>query len=271
MMMAPPCSTIYHAQRKRFRWKRVFAFTGRFTALAVRIGLVAGLVWGVSLLYPLVLGAAYFQVKHIQMDGLQALSEHHVRYLLDIPQGRTLWQLDLMRIGARLERHPYIKTVTLRRDFPDTLLVTVQERVPRLAIQTPQQAVVIDNDAVVMRAWQPEEDVKLLQLNLPHGRHMEPGMRLHAAEVHRALELLTAYHASPVAEIMHPLSFTVQPSGASMWKFESYAFTVYFGEGRIDTQLGRLPLVLRYITQQGLAVRSVDLSYRKRVMITPVT
>lgn len=271
MMMAPPYGTVYHAQRKRFRWKRAFAFTGRLTILLVWISLGVGLVWGLSLLYPLVLDAQYFQVKHIRITGLKALGEDDVRYLLGIPQERTLWQLDLVRIGARLERHPYIKTVTLRREFPDTLLVTVQERLPSLAIQTPQQAVVIDGDAVVMRVSQPEQDGTLLQLTLPYARPMEPGMRLHAPEVHRALELLAAYRASPVAETMHPLAFTVQPSGASIWKFESYAFTISFGEGRIDTQLGRLPLVLRYITQQGLAVRSVDLSYRKRVMITPAT
>jgi hypothetical protein len=42
------------------------------------------------------------------------------------------------------------------------------------------------------------------------------------------------------------------------------------GEEGIPLQLGRLPLALRYITQQNLAVRAVDLSYRKRIIIVPL-
>lgn len=269
MPMAPPRSTMYRVQRKRFRWKRLLTFTGQCTTLMLRLSLWGGVAWGLYLAYPLVLEAEYFQVKNIQMSGLKTLNEEQVQYLLAIPQEMTLWNLDLARMGARLERHPHIKNVVLRREFPDTLLVTVQERVPRLAIHTPHHDVVIDNDAVVMRVLQPEQDAKLLQLNLTQARAMEPGMRLHYPEIHRALELLDSYQASPLAETMHPVALTVQPSGASVWKFESYAFNVHFGEGRIETQLGRLPLVLRYITQQGVTVRSVDLSYRKRVIITP--
>jgi hypothetical protein len=41
------------------------------------------------------------------------------------------------------------------------------------------------------------------------------------------------------------------------------------GGEKLEAQLGRLPSVLHYITQQGLAVRSIDLSYRKRVIVIP--
>ncbi len=269
--MAPARSTMYRVQRKRFRWKRWLAFTGQCSMLVLRLGLWGALAWGCYLLYPLALEARYFRVKHIPMSGLHTLSEDQLRYLLAIPEDISLWHVDLARVGGRLERHPYIKGVVLRREFPDTLLVTVQERVPRLAIHTPQHDVVIDNEAVVMRVLQPEHDSTLVQLQLAQTRAMEPGMRLHYPEIQRALELLDIYEASPLAETMRPAVLTVQPSGASVWKFESHAFNIHFGEGRIETQLSRLPLVLRYITQLRVAVRSVDLSYRKRVIITPAT
>jgi hypothetical protein len=52
---------------------------------------------------------------------------------------------------------------------------------------------------------------------------------------------------------------------------EPYPFTLRLGAGKLDAQLGRLPPVLQYITRQGLAVRSVDVSYRKRVIVIPAT
>ena len=63
----------------------------------------------------------------------------------------------------------------------------------------------------------------------------------------------------------------MQPSGVSVWRFEQYPFDVRLGDEGLPVQLGRLPLALRYIAQQGLAVRAVDLSYRKRIVIIPAS
>ena len=74
-----------------------------------------------------------------------------------------------------------------------------------------------------------------------------------------------------LAETLRLASLTVQPSGISVWRFEQYPFDIRLGEEGIALQLGRLPLALRYITQQGLAVRAVDLSFRKRIIIIPAS
>jgi hypothetical protein len=95
-------------------------------------------------------------------------------------------------------------------------------------------------------------------------------MHLRQQEVQRAFELHQTFQASPLAEKLRLASLTVQPSGISIWRFEQYPFDVRMGEEGIGLQLGRLPLALRYITQQNLAVRAVDLSYRKRIIIVPL-
>jgi hypothetical protein len=263
--------TLYVAQRKRMRGKRLLARAWFLGKCLLGLVLCLGFIRGVYMVYPLVLEAQYFRVRTVDITGAMALTRENILYLLGLTEETTMWQLDLPRMGARLARHPYVKSVILRREFPDTLRVTVQERLPYLAVSTNQQRVLVDAEGVVLRAFVPEQDPKVPHIILPQQRALEPGMRLHQQEVQRAFELLQIYRTSPLAETLHLASLTVQPSGVSVWKFEHYPFDVRLGDEGIPMQLGRLPLALRYIAQQNLAVRAVDLSYRKRIIIIPAS
>ena len=271
MALAATHNTLYVAQRKRMRVKRLLArlwFLGKFLLSLALCGVLA---WSVKMVYPLVLEAQYFRVRTVQITGLTTLTREQVLYLLGILDDTTLWQLDLPRIGARLERHPYVKSVILRREFPTTLRVTVRERTPSLVVSAGDQHMLVDDEGVVLRAFVPDQDPKVPHVILPQQRALEPGMRLHQQEVQRAFELLQVYHTSPLAKMLRLASLTVQPSGISVWRFEQYPFDVRLGDEGLPVQFGRLPLALRYIAQQGLAVRAVDLSFRKRIIIIPAS
>jgi cell division septal protein FtsQ len=269
MALAATSSTLYIAQRKRLRGKRLLARAWFMGQAFLGCICCMGLVWGVTLVYPLVLKAEYFRVRTVEITGLTMLTRAEVLYLLGITEETTTWQLDLPRMGTRLLHHPCIKSVVLRREFPHTLRVTVRERTPYLVVGSHDQRVLVDEEGVVLRTLAPEQDAKVPSVILPQPHVLEPGMRLRQQEVQRAFELLQTYQASPLAETLRLASLTVQPSGISIWRFEQYPFDIRLGEEGIALQLGRLPLALWYITQQHLAVRAVDLSYRKRIILIP--
>ncbi|MBM3223434.1 MAG: FtsQ-type POTRA domain-containing protein [Candidatus Tectomicrobia bacterium] len=271
MPLATTSSTLYVAQRRRFRGKRLLTRAWFLGQCLLGVALAAALAWGLKTAYPLVVEAAYFRVQTVEITGLTALTRDEVSYLLGLTDETTLWQLDLPRMGKRLTHHPYVKTVVMRRVFPSTLHVAIQERAPYLVISAENQRRLIDEEGVVLRPFLPEQDPKVPEVILPHPRALEPGMRLRQQEVQRAFELLQIYKASPLAEVLRLRSLTVQPSGMSVWRFEQYPFDVRLGDEGILVQLGRLPLALRYITQNHLTVRAIDLSYRKRMIIIPIS
>ena len=256
-LQAPP-------QRRLRRWLSRAWLVGKCLMGAA---VCAGLVWGGTAMYRLVRDAAYFRLRTVRIAGHTALTRRDVLYLLALPPEVTLWQLDLARMGARLERHPYVKTVAIQRRFPDTLLVAVQERSPYLVAVSRWQRMVLDAEGVVLRPFMPQQDSRLPQLRLQRQPALAPGMLLGQPEVQRALELVQAYRTSPVATLLHLVALSVADSGASVWEVEPYAFAVRFGAGQIEPQLRRLPPVLQYIEQNNLAVRVVDASYRQRVIV----
>ena len=253
------------------RWRRFWTRLWLVAKWSMALAGSLGLIWGGMRAYRLVRDADYFRLRTIRIEGNAVLTRDDVLYLLALPSRTTLLQLDLQRMGARLERHPYVRTVTLRRYYPDTLAVSLQERSPYLVVVTEWESMVVDREGVALHAFRPDHDARLPQLNL-HGRTvLAPGMQLQQREVLRALELIRAYKRVPLAERMRLASLTVEESGASLWQVEPYPFRIRVGEGQIEAQLQRLPPVLNYIEQRSLAVRLVDVSYRQRVVVTLIT
>jgi cell division protein FtsQ len=261
---------IYTTRRKPQKLRRIVAwiwFLGKCIAgLTLCVALGGGAYTG----YLVVRDAEYFRLHTVHIVGNQTLTRQDIHYLLALPTNTTLFQLDLPRMGDRLQRHPYVKAVALRRQFPDTLTVTIAERVPHLVAFSQGQGVLLDTEGVVLRAFSPQHDSALPQLVLRQQRALEPGMRLRQDEVQRALELVRMYRTSPLAGAVRLVALTVEDSGASVWELASYPFTIRLGEGNVDAQLGRLLPVLQYVTQQRLVIRSLDLSYHQRVVIVPV-
>src|SRR5262249_31440418 len=110
MPLAATSSTLYVAQRKRMRGKRLLARLWFLGKCVCGIALCGVLAWRVYMVYPRLLEAEYFRVRTVEMNGLTTLTREEVLYLLGIVvDDTTLWQLDLPRMGARLERHPYVK------------------------------------------------------------------------------------------------------------------------------------------------------------------
>jgi cell division septal protein FtsQ len=269
MLLAIASGVLGVAQRKRLRVKRLLVRAWMLGKCGAVIALCAMLGWGVYTVVSIVKASEHFQVRTIDIRGHTALSRRDVLYLLAIPSGATLFQLDFTRMGGRLERHPQVQAVSLRRQFPGILRVVIQERVPRLVVTSGPQHVVVGAEGVVLRSVISEQDHTLPRLILNDEAALAPGMHLRQREVSRALELMRDYRRSAVADTLRVVSLTVQGSGTSSWTVEPDNFTIRVGEGSVTAQLQRLSPVLRYIRQHHLAVRLVDVSYRNRVVVVP--
>ena len=254
-------------QRAR-RWLLRLRMLGKWCFGLLLCGAVA---WAGYTAYIWVCSAGYFRLRTVHITGNHTLTEPEIHYLLALTPETTLLQLDLPRMGARLERHPYVKAVTLQRVFPDTLNVTLEERVPFLGVFSAGSGVLVDTEGVALRPFLPEEEGTFVRLILQETQVLEPGMHLQHPAVQRALEIVRTYSTLPIASTMRLISLTVEHAGASVWEVAPYAFKLRVGEGDIGPQLEQLPLVLRYIAQQGLLLKSLDVSYRKRVVAIRAT
>jgi cell division protein FtsQ len=86
-------------------------------------------------------------VEHLEFVGADHADERALRHLADLQNGTSWWLADTEAVRRGVERHPWVRSATVERVWPDTLRVTVDERVP-VALLAMDRTYVLDEDGV---------------------------------------------------------------------------------------------------------------------------
>jgi cell division protein FtsQ len=106
------------ALRRAMRW-RVAAIAAAVIALLVAPW------WGPPVLSQL----SFFRVRHVEVDGRHYLQAEDVLRRLRIDTTTSIWT-DLSVLEHRVAQHPQVRSVSVERQFPGTLVVRVTEKLP---------------------------------------------------------------------------------------------------------------------------------------------
>lgn len=89
-------------------------------------------------------------IEQVEVRGTVRLAERQVRAWAAVPAGASLWKLDGEAIVARLDGRPWIRTVTVGKRFPHTVVIDVAERVPAAVAVTDRGRMLLDADGRVI-------------------------------------------------------------------------------------------------------------------------
>jgi len=78
----------------------------------------------------------FFEIRVVEITRTDRISREEVLALLDLEPGRGLLLVDVVRLQQALETHPWIRRAVVRRVFPDTLVVDLDEREPVAVLKT---------------------------------------------------------------------------------------------------------------------------------------
>jgi cell division protein FtsQ len=124
---------------------RVPAGPGRtvlFGLLALAI--LAGAAWAL-------LGSSLLVVRHVEVTGNQLVTAAQVRQAARIAAGAPLATVNTATAARRVEQLAPVLSATVRRSWPDAIVVTVRERTPVLAVAAPGGYQLIDSHGVTVR------------------------------------------------------------------------------------------------------------------------
>ena len=96
--------------------------------VAIGAGIAAALAL-VSLIVLLVLAQLpVFVITGINATASEHVSESQIAKLASVEEGTTLLNVDTSQITEKVSKNPWVKRVIIKREFPDTLGVSVEER-----------------------------------------------------------------------------------------------------------------------------------------------
>lgn len=96
--------------------------------------------------------APWMRVEDVKVRGLARLSAEEVVAYAGLTKRESLLRLSTEKLEERLAAHPWIKHVAVRRAWPPTVVIEVEERRP-VAWVLDDRPWVIDADAHPFKAW----------------------------------------------------------------------------------------------------------------------
>lgn len=98
--------------------------------------------------------SAWLDVEDVQVSGAQTMSADDVRARAQVEDGTPLARVDLGRAEARLRSLAIVKEVDVSRQWPDTVLIEIVERVAIAVVEIGGRLRGMDADGVVFRDFQ---------------------------------------------------------------------------------------------------------------------
>lgn len=96
-----------------------------------------------------IIGLDSLSVKIIDVSGCQNIQPDSIRRLTGILEGDPLLKVNLKKVRRKVVSHPWVKDATVVRELPDTLRISVQERVSA-AVILGREFALVDSEGVVL-------------------------------------------------------------------------------------------------------------------------
>jgi cell division protein FtsQ len=122
---------------KRDPWRAAF-----FSVLV--LGILAGAAWAL-------LGSSLLVVRHVQVRGGGLVPAAEVIAKAAIRPGTPLATVDTASVADRIEQIAPVLWATVTRSWPDTIIITVRDRTPALAVARPGGFELVDGSGVTVR------------------------------------------------------------------------------------------------------------------------
>ena len=116
---------------------------------AVVGALALGVLYGAYLGAGRIIELDSLSVRIIDISGCQNIQQDNIRRLTGVFEGDPLLKIDLKKVRRNVVSHPAVKDATVVRELPDTLRISVLERVST-AVVLGREFALVDSEGVVL-------------------------------------------------------------------------------------------------------------------------
>ncbi len=207
-------------------------------------------------------------VEHVAFEGQSESSRAELRHLSDIRSGDRIWEVDVDQVARGVERHPWVRRAHVHRQFPDTVVVRVEEHVPVALLHYESR----DADGSDGRLYYVAEDGSVFltasgaDLDYPSLTGISPSLEAR----HPGLPRLVVRDALHLLQTLDARDVVSRDQISEVAFRETRGFTVHVGQARIVFALTDVPEQVRRLAAL-LDSGTVDLDQPLHVDLGPKT
>lgn len=249
--MKKPLQQKKWGQRRGFSPAGSAGLGGKLAVLgAVLAGLLAVAGLGGLLVWQQLGQSAFFQITSIRIEGNVRTTKKEVLALSGVDVHSNLLALSAGKVRARIEAHEWIEAAEVRRDWPNRLEITVQERRPLALLSLPGGLYYTDRFGVPFARALPPEDLDFPVIT-GLGTAGDWGEEQRQA-LQRALSLIRQAGRGGVILPAQGISeINLGEEGTMTLFLVSRPFPIYLGESReVSRNYNRLAQVLNWLYKE---------------------
>ncbi len=207
-----------------------------FLRLLIIIAFIVGVI--------LVLRSSLFNVRYFDVEGNNYYTAAQIQDLAELSTGINTFKQKLAPAKDKLIADSYIKNVEIRRHLPNTVEITIEERVEYACVPFDGKYALIDNDGMVLRLADELPFLPLLEFDRAAINDATPGVALDVEQSY----LLT--NTLALLKVMHDNDLFFKKINFSAVTVKAYIYDELYCEGTPENITAQMLAIKKLVEEQ---------------------
>jgi cell division protein FtsQ len=216
--------------------------------------------------YVHLLGDPYFRVREVEVEGGRKMTKENLLSLTVVEGMPNLFSVNLKEVVKRLESHPWIEQVRVRKVFPNKIFIQVEERKPMAIIQL-EELCYIDTRGEIFSPVGEKDEYNYPYLTGLSRQVLEKDPVEARRLITKALELLRIVDQEKVPPLEEISEIHMERSSGIYCFTKSEGVVVKMGWEDFGEKKRRLSLIWSDLRKRGFSAVSIDCSNLNRVVV----
>ena len=220
--------------------------------------------------YVHLLGDPFFRVREIEVEGNRRITPETLISLAKIEGMPNLFTVSLSEVTKRLESHPWISHIRMRKVFPNKILIQVEERKP-IAILQLEELYYVDTQGVIFSQVGEGDEYNFPFLTGLTRQVIEKDPAEAKHLITKALELLSIADQEKVSALEEISEIHMEKIFGIRCFTKTDGLEVRMGWEQFREKLKRLSLIWSDLRKRGFSATSIDCSDLKRMVVKRIS
>ena len=211
--------------------------------------------------YNFLISTPRFQIQDVTFRGNHVINNSQILEWLGPVIGENLIAIDLVGLSKRLSDHPWVKTASIQRIFPQGLEFELTERVPYARVKK-DQIYLMDNSGFILSPEKPGYGhLPLIILHDSKKKDVSNEELLNSLKTMEYFNQLSFFKNNPleVAELVGP--------SRVLFNSRNQGFKIQMSIDELNEGFKKFMIILDSLEDENLKTQMIDLSFKDQVVI----
>jgi len=202
-----------------------------------------------------------FPLRHVTFIGNRHLTDDELRQLSGIHLNDSLLTISGRQVNRRLLKSPWVRSVSLRKEYPGSLSIAIKEAEPFALLDMNNRLFLLDGDGKLLEELR-GDSIPFLPVIMGDPYNEKEGLS-EALKLARLLNEKGLSSETDRLEIVahKPTELSVKIAGV----------LVKVGEGEYEEKIERLIKLEKDIKNMGVPIDYIDLRFERKAIVKPMS